>query len=438
VYNLLNYWPFVLILARHDATVRAIRRRLCGGHSADTDRHPMAQKLTDKIVAALPCPQSGNRVTYDSEVRGFGIRVTAKGARSFVLNYRSPASGRERRYTIGQFPPWKTAAARTEAGELRKRIDRQEDPLEQIKTIRAAPTVGELCQRFMEEHLPKKRPATQRDYRRIISNEVSPALKHMKVAGVTFENVDALHRAITKRGAPYTANRTAAVLSKMFGLAIKWGYCPANPARGIERNPEEKRHRYLSSAELTRFTDALSTHRDRMAADILRILLLTGARRGEVQAMRWADLDLESGTWTKPASTTKQKALHRVPLSAPVRQHLAKLYAEAKPGAEFVFPGAHGGHRVEIKHNWAAICKAAGISGARIHDLRHTYASLLVNGGASLPLIGALLGHSQPQTTARYAHLFDDPQRRATEGVGALLTEASSGEVVRFRRGRAP
>lgn len=393
----------------------------------------MTEKLDDKIVAALPCPAGGNRVTYDSGVRGFGVRVTAKGARSFVLNYRSRTSGREKRYTIGRFPAWKTAAARTEAMELRKRIDRQEDPLEQIKTRRAAPAVANLCTRFIEEHLPRKRPATQRDYRRIIAQEVLPTLKHIKVADVTFNDIDGLHRVITKRGTPYIANRTVAVLSKMFSLAIKWGYCPTNPARGIERNLEEKRHRYLTKNELMKFMTALAEHRDKTAANILRLLLLTGARRGEVQAMRWAELDLSAGAWIKPASTTKQKLIHRVPLSAPARQLLAGLHQNAAPGAEFVFPGASGGHRVEIKHNWRAICKEAGIADARVHDLRHTFASLLVNGGASLPLIGSLLGHSQPQTTARYAHLFDDPQRRAAEGVGALLTAPPSAEIVPLR-----
>ena len=217
----------------------------------------------------------------------------------------------------------------------------------------------------------------------------------------------------------------------MLNLAIKWGWRADNPAKGTERNPEEKRHRYLSSAELDRFTAALAKHSDQQAASIFRLLLLTGARRGEVQSMQWGDLELEVGVWTKPGATTKQRTLHRVPLSAPVRQLLADLERE-RGDLEFVFPGRLGGHRVEIKAAWRAICKAARIRDLRIHDLRHSYASQLVSAGFSLPTIGALLGHTQPATTHRYAHLADDPLRRATETVGAVIAGKPSADIVLF------
>jgi integrase len=418
----------------------------------------MAQRLTDSIVKALPAPEKGNRITYDSDVKGFGCRVTAAGGRAFILNYRTRA-GRERRYTIGNFPDWKTSAARTEAGELKKRVDRGEDPMADVAADRTAKTVADLCQRFEEEHLPKTRPATERDYKALIRNEIKPALKNLKVADIAFSDVDDLHRKITKRGAPYVANRTVAVLSKMFSLAIKWGWRSDNPAKGIERNQEEKRHRYLTGKELAALTMALAEHGDQQAANIVRLLLLTGARRGEVQAMRWADLELEEGVWTKPGATTKQKTLHRVPLSAPARQLLVEIKATAekaakdkkrpRPMSEYVFPGKGGqGHRLEIKHQWTELCKAAEIvtqktlkdakgrdivvstPSARLHDLRHTYASVLASAGLSLPVIGALLGHTQAQTTARYAHLFDDPLRAATERAAAIVTGKPSADVI--------
>lgn len=389
----------------------------------------MSQKLTDAIVKALPAPAKGNRIHYDAELKGFGCRVTASGARSFILNYRT-RNGRERRYTIGEFPAWRTAAARIEAAEWKRRIRNGEDPLAGLEADRSAPTVADLCERFMAEHLPKKRPSTQRDYCRQIENDILPALKHLKVAGVTFSHVDALHLKVTKR-APYRANRTVALLSKMFSLAVKWGWRADNPAKGVERNHEHKRNRYLSADELARLTIALAEHQDQQAANIIRLLLLTGARRGEVQAARWRQLDLEAEVWTKPGATTKQKTEHRVPLSAPARQLLGELKAKAEPGADYVFP-SHGerGHRVEIKGDWAALCEAAGITEARIHDLRHTYASLLASAGLSLPIIGALLGHTQPATTARYAHLLDDPLKQATERVGAILSGKPAAEIV--------
>ena len=179
-----------------------------------------------------------------------------------------------------------------------------------------------------------------------------------------------------------------------------------------------------------RLTKALADYRDQTVANIIRLLLLTGARSGEVLAARWADIDLKEGIWTKPGATTKQKTEHRVPLSAPAMQLLASLPNDN----EFVFPGRGGGHRTDLKKPWPKICKAAKIAGVRVHDLRHTYASLLASAGFSLPMIGALLGHTQPQTTARYAHLFDDPLRKATESVGAIITGKPKAEVRRLRK----
>ena len=393
----------------------------------------MSLKLTDTIVKNLPLPTAGNRVEYDSDVKGFGCRVTAAGARSFVLNYRTKA-GRERRYTIGQFPAWKVAAARAEGAELKKRVDRGEDPLADIAAVRAAPTVADLCRRFEEEHFPRLRPGTQADYKSLIDNHILPVLKNHKVADVTFSDIDSLHRKITK-AAPYRANRAVAVLSKMFALAIHWKYRSDNPTKAIERNQEVKRQRYLAGDELGRLSLVLAEHDDQEAANILRLLLLTGARRGEVLGMRWDQLDLNAGVWTKPGSMTKQKTEHRVPLSAPARLLLVELRAGAEEDAEYVFPGLGvTGHRVVLKRDWAEICRAAGIAGARIHDLRHTYASVLASAGLSLPVIGALLGHSQPATTARYSHLFDDPLRAATERAAAIVTGKPAAEIVSLRK----
>ena len=210
---------------------------------------------------------------------------------------------------------------------------------------------------------------------------------------VGYGDIASVHRRVSAT-ATYQANRAVALLSRMFNLSVRWGWRADNPAKGIERNPEERRHRYLSADELARLTAALAEHHDRQAANVFRLLLLTGARRGEVLACRWNDLNLTEGVWTKPGATTKQRTMHRVPLSAPARQLLADLYAE-RDGSEYVFPGRlDGGHRVEVKAAWAAICKAAKIKDLQIHDLRHSFASQLVSAGFSLPIIGGLLGHT--------------------------------------------
>jgi integrase len=385
------------------------------------------RRLTDVgSPTKLPAPLKGNRVYYDPDVPGFGCRVTAAGARGFIFNYRTKA-GRERRITIGSFPNWTVGAARIKARAFRHLVEDGGDPLADIEEVRAAPTVADLCKRFQDEHLPRRRSGTALNYELLLGLHVRPHFgPHVKVAEVTIDHIEALHRKITEAGSPYAANRTMAVLSKMFSLAIRWGMRADNPATGIERNPDSGRKRYLKGDELARLIKALAAHPDRQAADIVRVLLLTGARRGEVLSMRWADVDLTEGSWIKPAASTKQKAEHIVPLSAPARQLLAEIAAkQRKPLGEYVFPSdGKTGHVVELKRAWRALAKAANLNGLRVHDLRHSFASTLASGGASLPLIGALLGHSNPATTHRYAHLFDDPQRAAVERVAAIIGAA--------------
>jgi integrase len=399
------------------------------------------RRLTDASVRRLPTPQQGKQITPDSEVLGFGVRVTANGARSYVLRYTTRA-GRERVYTIGDASVWRASAAREKAKELRREIEDGGDPLGALEAERAAPTVVDLIERFRTEHLPRKRASTRGDYDGILRLHIAPHFgQHTKVADVTFADIDALHRKITRSGATYVANRCVAVLNRMFNLAIRWGWCERNPCKGIERNTEYRRQRYLSSEELVGLTRALAKHPSREAADAIRLLLLTGARRGEVFGMRWQDVDLGAATWSKPAASTKQKRAHEVPLSAPALQLLANIQKRQRRTGEhskFVFPGdGASGHVVELKKSWEQLCKAAAIEDLRIHDLRHSYASQLVSGGASLALVGALLGHTNPATTARYAHLMRDPLKAATEKVGAVIAAAGKSvktTVVKLKR----
>jgi integrase len=218
---------------------------------------------------------------------------------------------------------------------------------------------------------------------------------------------------------------------------------------GIERAPEQKRQRYLSPAEIIRLSAALADHPERGSANAVRLLLLTGARRGEVLSATWDQIDLAGGVWTKPAATTKQKRDHRIPLSAPALQLLVEMKAGADTENErrtrceltpvpFLFPGKDGRPQGDFKHFWAAVCRTAEIEGVRVHDLRHTHASILASLGLSLPIIGALLGHTQAATTHRYAHLMDDPLRAATDRLGAVVTGAgqTGGDVVPIAAGR--
>jgi integrase len=395
-------------------------------------KKPTSYNLTDALAKKLPVPPKDNKVFFDSTVAGFGCRVTKNDARAYVLAYRTRA-GRKRLHTIGDIGNWRCTAARIEAKRLKQIVDQGGDPLGDIEALREAPTVGELCDRFLAEHVTRKRPSTARAYAQIVDLHLRPALGSLKVEALTFADCDGLHRRMTRDRGAHIANRAIAVLSKMLNLAIRWGMRSDNPTRGIERNPEGKRKRYLTGDELARLITALDAHTDRQTADIVRLLTLTGARRGEVLAARWADIDLKAGVWTKPGSTTKQKTDHVTPLSPAAIEMLSAIRAaQAGPHravGEFVFPShAGGGHVTDIKKGWRSICKAAGIEGLRVHDLRHSFASMLVSDGASLPLIGALLGHSNPTTTARYSHLYDDPLRAAVGRVGAAIAAARKPE----------
>jgi integrase len=406
--------------------------------------------LTDRVIRALPSPNRGAVITYDADVAGFGIRVTANAVRSFVLNY--VVHGRERRMTIGRFPTWSATAAREQAKSLRRKIDGGIDPLDEqaaqteaAEAARAAPTLQDLFDRYAAEHLPRKAPRSAADDRSMWQKLVLPRLSSMKVAEVSPADIDALHAAVSAAH-PIRANRVVEVVRKAFSLANRWGWRADNPAAGVHRNREAPRARYLSPPELLRLSEALSSHPERVSANAIRLLMLTGARRSEVLNARWEMFDLEGGVWVKPSAHTKQRREHRVPLSRPAVELLRQIKASSV--GPYIFAGPRGKPLTDLKRTWLTVCRRAGLAElvptrnrrgqvlvgeggqpilaprptVRLHDLRHTYASVLASQGLSLHIIGALLGHTQPQTTARYAHLLDDPLRAATERVAAVIT----------------
>lgn len=402
-----------------------------------------AHMLTTESVKALKASKGAQvKVIYrvhrepddkpENVVPGFGCRVTEAGYKSFVLTYR--VAGQERRLTIGSFSDWTVAEARKEARKLRKRIDQGEDPLAEREAERAAPTIKQLAERYEFERLPRNRPRTQIEYKAIIRQWILPVLGNKKVVAVRRNDVETLHRKISETGAKVRANRVVSLLSAMMTQAIRWEYRADNPCqKAVDRNPEAPRKRYLTAAEIARLGEALVARSSQQAANAIRLLTLTGARRNEVLTARWKQFDLEAGIWRKPASSTKQKADHEVPLSGPAQLLLAEM--KAKATSELLFPGRSG--HLQIRGTWETVRKAAGLEDVHLHDLRHSFASILASAGASLPLIGALLGHSNPTTTHRYAHLFLDPQRAAVERVGAtIMGGAEPGDVVPIGRAR--
>ncbi|MCC5972301.1 MAG: tyrosine-type recombinase/integrase [Pararhodobacter sp.] len=397
---------------------------------ADTARTQEApQRISDKLVRGLESPSKGNRITYDAKLAGFGVRVTAAGRKSFVLNYRF--KGRERRITIGSYPEWTVLAARKQAEGFRLQISNGTDPLEMRQTLYAAPTMRDLFERYASNHLPKLSVRSAADQRSMFEKIILPKLGAKKIEDVTHSDCEALHRAISK-DRPVRANRVHEVLRRAFNLAISWDWIDRNPAARVERNTEHKRARYLTPDEIARLLDALAAHPQRASCDAIMMMLLTGCRRGEALGARWDQFDPAFRIWTKPAATTKQRREHRVPVSSAVSELLRMRRTEAEAAAgdparvlPFIFASNDGKALVDVKRTWAAVLKQAQLSNTRMHDLRHTFASIMVSQGQSLPVVGAMLGHTQPQTTARYAHLFDDPLFAAAESVGAAIRPKS-------------
>jgi integrase len=364
--------------------------------------------------------------------RGFLLRVTPQGARAWALNYRVKATGAERRITIGDTAAWSIKKARAQAGELRRVVDQGGDPLRQREDERAEPTVDDLIARFVAEELPSRAPRTQDDYQAMLRDWIAPALGRMKVWDVGRADVEKLHRKITAAGKLRRANAVKNLVHVLFNAAIVWGLRPqhTNPAALVKGNREDHRERYLTAAEIERLMAELARRRTRWPdqVDQIALAILTGARRGEILSMAWPDLDLDRGTWTKPAAMTKQRRGHTIPLSEAAVEVLRKRAVErveALGGAIPLREVFRGGNTKAVasilEKRWHTIRVAAGIEDVRYHDLRHSFASLLIGAGLSLPIIGRLLGHSTVKMTERYAHLDTDPLRAATEKVATLV-----------------
>jgi integrase len=373
-----------------------------------------------------------------------------------VIQYRDRETGDQKTYKIGRWPAVKVERGREVARKLRAKIEEGFDPQGDRAAKRAEATVNDLADRFEREHLPRKRPSTAENYARLLRLYIRPHLGRTRVSAVERADVERMLRDVTEVAGPYQSNRVHGVGSKLFSTAMRWSLLsPAqgNPFQGIERHKEHHRRRYASADEVRRLVAALAQHPDRQSADAIKLLLLTGARRGEVLSMRWADVDLDAATWSRKAVDLKQGRDHALPLSAPAIAILSAIRDEQsgkgkRALGEWVFPSAasKSKHLVAIRRLWRNVVKTAELGDLRLHDIRHTVASQLVSSGASLALVGSLLGHSSPQITARYAHLIDTVEREAVGKIGAWVEAAGgaptppepppSGDVIKSPRPR--
>jgi integrase len=272
----------------------------------------LTEKLSDAAVRKAIPPAQGQLFLWDTEVKGFGLRITKAGAKSFILDYRT--DGRQRRITLGGYPDWTVQAARAAAKTMKRDVDQGQDPLGDRHALREAPTMHDLWERYRLEKLPKKAERSQLDETSMWQKIILPRLGKLRVADVNYTDLEDLHRDITRlRNTPVRANRVIEVLRGAFNLAIRWHWRQDNPARGIQKNPEEKRERYLSKPEIMSLAQALDEHHEVTSANAIKLLMLTGARRGEVLKASWDMFDLDNGVWSKPSAHTKQRRIHRVP-----------------------------------------------------------------------------------------------------------------------------
>ena len=413
-----------------------------------------AVRLTKRVVDGIT-PTSKPSFIWDNELRGFGVRVEPTGTKTFVLRYRLRhlgPTGPKRFLTIGRFGHLTVEQAREQAKAVLGAVSLGRDPAAELARDKAEHTFSTAVELFLTEHVRKKRkPATSADYESLLKSYAIPLVGSRKLTEVGRADIAKLHSSLSEK--PYQANRLVAVIGSLYSFAEQRELVPEhfNPARRIEKFKEDRRERFLSTVELERVGAAIkegetvgipwvldsakpaSKHLSKpgnqltllapQVAAAIRLLIFTGARLREILNLKWEYVDLERGLLLLPDSKTGRKT---VVLNGAAQAILVGLPLVGP----YVIPGKTPDQpRADLKRPWDLVCSRAGLEGVRLHDLRHTFASIGAGASLGLPIVGKLLGHSQPQTTARYAHLDADPLRRASNMIGDQLATAMRGRA---------
>jgi integrase len=424
-------------------------RFICGGDPVATLKDIMPNlKLGRRTLASL-LPVVKPTIFYDTELTGFGLKVSPSGARSWIVEYRPGTGGRsvsKRRMVFGTPKTLTPDQARTHAAALLAKVKLGADPGGDRSDGRKADDVRSLLARFMDDHVRAKRKArTAKLFDGYIKNHIEPSLGLRKAPALTRADVERLHKTIGKTN-PVTANRVVSLLSAVYAYALRSDLLPkgtSNPALGIDKFREQNRERFLTEPELLRLGDAIreaettgiawpeakSKHEPKNpekrvtiigphAAAALRLLIFTGARLREILDLKWDHVDLQRGLLFLPDSKTGKKTIVLGGGAQAVIENLPRIGNYVIAGKDPEKP------RADLQRPWALVSKRAGLDGLRLHDLRHSFASVGAGSGLGLPIIGKLLGHSNSKTTERYAHLAADPLRRASDAISGAIAKA--------------
>lgn len=379
-------------------------------------------RLTKTIVESTLPGMTKPIFIWDDQLPGFGVKILPTGMRKYLVKYRSQGGGRsapQRWYILGTHGVITCEQARTLAQKTLGGIASGADPQAQRFQMRNDATLNDIWKKFEQGELQSKKVGTQDGYRLIWRNNIEPKIGRQKATAISKSDIDRLHKNL--RSTPYHANRVLALLSRLYNLAEAWGATKqgTNPTKFVERFKESGRERFLSSIEIARIGKALNDAETEIsfeAKSAIRLLLLTGARRNEILHAEWDWVDFEGHVIRLPDSKTGKKLLY---LSDAALAIISDLRSKRIEGNKWLLPGkAEGKPLYDVKGPWRKICLRAGLVGVRLHDLRHTAASIAVNLGATLPIIGRVLGHRQAQTTSRYAHVDHDPALDLVNTIG--------------------
>jgi integrase len=387
-------------------------------------------KLTKTVVDSLVAADGKPIILWDT-ISGFGVKALPSGKKMFVVKYRANGGGRsaqQRWLTIGQFGHITCEQARSMAQQALAAVARGEDPQGDKTNNRSAPRLKDVWDRFAADQLPMKKPGTRREYESQWRDLIKPKFGSQLVKDIKRADIDRFHKSL--RDTPYRANRALALFSRLMTLTEHWEWRDqgTNPCRFVEKFKEEGRERFLDAEEIGRIATAINamTAEGEIWPDIgnaVKLLLLTGARLTEITNAKWEWVDWKLQILALPDSKTGKKPVY---LGATAIELLRQQQATSRDvDSIYIFPGRSAGKPLHnLRKPWGRICERAGIQGVRLHDLRHTAASIAVGQGVTLPVIGALLGHSQAQTTLRYAHVASDPALIAVDAIGRIVADA--------------